>query len=188
MLVAITKELAEKLNLELKYTRSQSSIASTPLDDWVMGLAFDEPKEIGIFLIHTNSMFTLFVVSDEYDMLELVDLFYDQLITILINNGLKAGKYRSYFDKLFSQIVVSRHDNRSVSSAIGYFKEHLFDFELPAIFDENKLLDSIDMAIRINNIPRKKFNFQNSLEIFTDLVKKHYNDPVVHIIDENQEI
>jgi hypothetical protein len=187
MLIAMTKEIADKFDIELKYGRSKSLITNfPPLDDWVLALAFDETDtdQVGFILIHTSTLFSLFVVvSQDYNFLEILAVCYEQLEIILNNHGFKARKYHNYFKKLFThEIIISKHDNKSVSAAIGYFKEQLFYFELPLMLDKtDQELDPIDLVNRINNLPRKKFDFKSSTAMFFALLKYHINDPIFSV-------
>lgn len=188
----MTKEIADKFDIELACGRSKSLITNfPPLDDWVLALAFDETDtdQTGFVLIHTSTLFSLFVVvSQDYNFLEILAACYEQLEVILNNYGFKANKYHNYFKKLFThEIILSKHDNKSVSAAIGYFKEQLFYFELPSMLDETdqQELDPIDLVNRINDLPRKKFDFKSSNAMFFELLKRHSNDPIFSVTQQN---
>lgn len=184
MIVSFTKDLAKLFKLDLKIEHSNKFMVSPPLDDWVMGLAFSNKKYTGVFLIHRYSFLTLFVVSDKPDLTHCLNLFYEQLITIIKSAGLTDKKYFKYYDQLFNQINAVKHNNRSISSEIGNFRQQFSWFNEDSISTKQKV-HSIDLVNKINDDIRNKFKFKTSKEVFIELLKKHHADPILISISED---
>ncbi len=184
MIISFTKDLAKLFNLDLKIEHSNKFMVSPPLDDWVMGLAFSNKKSTGVFMIHRYSFLTLFVVSDKPDLRHCLHLLYEQLIAIIKFAGLTDSKYFEYYDQLFDHIHMVKHDNRSISSEIGNFKRQFSWFNEDSISSKQKVY-SIDLVNKLNDDIRNKFKFKTSKEVFIELLKNHYADPILVAIPDD---
>lgn len=183
MIISFTQDLAALFKIKLNIAHSKKFMGSPPLDDWVMGLLFSEKSSTGVFMIHRHSLLTLFVVSTTPNLTNCLNLLYEQLLTIIQNSGFIDKKYCRYYHQLFYQIISVKHDNRLISGEIGYFKQHLRSFEEKAIIN-NKIIHSIEFVNFFNNLPKKQFDFKTSLEVFIELFKIHYEDPILMTVQD----
>ena len=180
MILSFTRDAAKLFNLTktLKLAHSERYLDSQMLDDWVLGILFSSKKSTGVYLIHRHSLLALFVVAAEPDLNLCMNLFFEQLLKVLINAGFTDKKYAEYFDRLFYELMSVRHDNSAISKEIGDLKYH-FDWFNEEAYKNKQKTHSIDFVNLLNNKVRKKFAFKRPIEIFCGLVEQHYNDPIL---------
>jgi hypothetical protein len=130
--------------------------------------------------MHKHSLFSIVVVSEVKDLFYCLDLFYEQLFDLLTEIKLNEQKYLDFLSQLFNNINALKNDDKTISSQIKFIYDKLEQYENAARLDGTKL-HSIEISRKINNTPRKKLNSLTPNEVFTDLLKQHYNDPMLEI-------
>lgn len=178
MLISFTKDVAKLFDLDLEISRSEKLAITPPLDDWVMACLWNRKEHVGLSLIHKHSLFSMLVVSEVKVLSYCLDLFYDQLIALLTEAGLKDDKYSFYLDDLFQEIHAVKHDDKRISGAMRFVYENLALSETIATKNKSKL-HSIDVSRMINESHRDKLNGKSSSEIFFDLIKTRCNDQIL---------
>lgn len=185
MILSFTKELAAIFNLDLQVAKSEVFAVTPLLDDWIMSCLWDRAEHIGLALIHKHSLFSMVVVSENRDLFYCLDLFYEQLLDILTEFNMNEERYFNFFNYLFQNINAIKNDDKTTASQIKFIYDKLELLERDAKKD-NKKLHSIEISKAINNTPRLKLKATPN-EIFIDLLKKHYNDPILEIAAPNEE-
>lgn len=178
MLISFTKDAAKLFNVKLNLARSEKNITSSLSDDWVMGVAFSDESATGVYLIHCHSLLTLFVVAVKPDITLCMDLLYSQLLQVLDNYGINVAQYTHIFEIMFVELISFRHDNPAISREIGNLKNYFYWFEENSSKRKQKM-HSIDLVVQINNDIRQKFDFQSSLEVFSQLLQNHQHERIV---------
>jgi hypothetical protein len=180
MILSFTKDIAAIFALDLKAAKSEIFTVTPILDDWVMACLWNRDTHMGITLMHKHSLFSIVVVSEVKDLFYCLDLFYEQLFDLLTEIKLNEQKYLDFLSQLFNNINALKNDDKTISSQIKFIYDKLEQYENAARLDGTKL-HSIEISRKINNTPRKKLNSLTPNEVFTDLLKQHYNDPMLEI-------
>ena len=167
--LSFTKKVADKLKIDTKNVVSVAdNIEET--DDWVIDTVWNVKRDPWIMFYHKPSTFAVIIHPEKYKLDKCIDLFLMLIQELLIKHNLQDKM--PYFMNLFKTVKICKNNDRSSTAYMTQNKVSVYwELENPAI--EHKVSHLYDLMIYVNDIIRKKFEFnKTSLEAFLEMVAK----------------